>query len=111
MIKLVPDVVAPATVVAVDLVAESYAPTWTKWIDGIMTAGGYALGGWLGWGGDFVKNLGIASAPITMRNIYDAVRGGGGASRKLSYRATSTRGMSQAVSRIPVAPFESDVLY
>jgi hypothetical protein len=109
MIKIVPDVMAPAAVVAVDLVSESFAPTWTKWIDGAMTVGGYVLGGWLGWGGDFVKNIGIASAPITIRNIYDYVRGGGGTSRRLNYRPTRTG--SQAVQRIPVAPFENTVLY
>jgi hypothetical protein len=105
-LKVVPDFGAPLAVVAVDLIAESYAPTWTKWIDGIMTAGGYVLGGWLGWGGDFVKNMGIASMPITARNIYDYVRGGEGSTqRRLQFRPVSSPRVAQQVSKIPVEPF------
>jgi hypothetical protein len=110
-IKIVPDFGAPLAVVAVDLIAESYAPTWTKWIDGIMTVGGYVLGGWMGWGGDFVKNIGIASMPITARNIYEYVKGGvgGGASRKLTYRPVS-RPISRFPASAPEAQFQGDRL-
>jgi len=107
-INFLPDFGAPLTVVAVDLVAESFAPTWTKWIDGAMTAGGY-LGGYLGFGGDFVKNIGIASLPITARNIYEWARSGiGGTSRRLAFQPA---GVSQRVSRIPPTPFEEVGLY
>jgi hypothetical protein len=109
-VKMVPDLGAPLAVVAVDLLAENYAPTWTKWIDGIMTAGGY-VAAWMGWGGDFVKNIGIASMPITARNIYDYVRGGAGASRRLTYRPVSTPRVAQRVSKVPVEPFQDMGLF
>lgn len=89
-IKMVPDVGAPITVVAVDLLAESFIPTWAEYTDYIMTVGGY-LAGWMGWGGDYVKNIGVASLPLTARKIYERVRGG------TSSRAT----MRSRVSRYP----------
>jgi hypothetical protein len=109
-IKMVPDLGAPLAVVAVDLIMENAAPTWTKWADGIMTAGGY-LAGWMGWGGDFTKNIGIASMPITARNIYDYIRGGSGASRRLTYRPTTSPRVATRVGMIPPAPFEDTGLY
>lgn len=68
MIRLVEDVGAPALVFAADYgtskIDEKAAAGATKWNRpigiGLATAG-YLLGGWLGFGGNFVKNLGIAS--------------------------------------------------
>ena len=88
-IRMVPDVGAPLTVVGIDLLAESFVPTWAEYTDYIMTAGGY-LAGWMGWGGDYVKNIGVASLPLTARKIYDRVRGG-----------TSARLTRSRVSRYP----------
>lgn len=92
MIRVVPDVGAPLAVVAVDLLAESFIPDQAEYADYAMTVGGY-LAGWMGWGGDFVKNIGISSAPLTARKIYDRIKGGAGASR-LAFRRS-------AVSRYP----------
>ena len=74
-IRLVPDVGAPLTVVAVDLVAESFLPAQAEYADYVMTAAGY-LSGFMGWGGDYIKTIGVASLPLTARKIYDRVRGG-----------------------------------
>lgn len=74
-IKMVPDLGAPLTVVAIDLAVESLAPNYSKWATGALAAGGY-LAAWQGWGGDFVKNVGIAALPAFAKNVYDYVRGG-----------------------------------
>ena len=79
-IKLVPDVGSPLTVVAVDLMAESFIPAQAEYADYVMTGAGY-LAAFLGWGGDYIKNIGVASLPLTARKIYDRVRGGMGVSR------------------------------
>ena len=73
-IRMVPDIGSPVTVVAVDLLAESFFPTWAEYADYIMTAGGF-LAGWMGWGGDYIKNIGVSSLPLTARKIYERVKG------------------------------------
>lgn len=65
MIKLVPDVGAPALVFAADWATSAYDERATGFKlnrpAGIVLAlAGYA-GAMFGWGGDFVKNIGIAS--------------------------------------------------
>ncbi len=79
-INMVPDIGSPLTVVAVDLVAESFIPAQAEWADYAMTIGGY-LAAFMGWGGDYIKNIGVASAPLTARKIYDRVRGAAPVSR------------------------------
>lgn len=78
-IRLVEDVGAPLTVVAVDLILESTKPEWAKWGTYAMAAYGYisAQMGFLalGKGGDFSKNIGIAALPAAARNVYEQVRG------------------------------------
>lgn len=92
-IRLVEDVGAPLTVVAVDLVIESTKPEWAKWATYAMAATGYACAqfGWMK--GDYIKNLGIAALPAAARNIYEQVRG---MSSPVSRRLGLTR-----VSRYP----------
>lgn len=72
-IRMVPDVAAPLSVVAIDLVAESMVPQYAEYADYVMTAGGY-LAAFLNKGGDFIKTIGVASLPLTARKIYDRVR-------------------------------------
>ena len=74
-LNVIPDVGSPLTVVAVDLLAESFIPAQAEYADYVMTITGY-LAGYMGWGGDFAKNIGIASLPLTARKIYDRVKGG-----------------------------------
>lgn len=78
-IKIIPDIGAPIAVVAVDLITESVAAgKWNEWAAYILAVGGY-LGGFMNWGGDFTKNIGIASLPWAAKKVYDRVRGGASA--------------------------------
>ena len=90
MIKWIPDLGSPLTVVAVDLAAESFLPAQAEYADYVMTAGGY-IAAFMGWGGDYVKNIGVASLPLTARKIYDRFR----------TPATASRMRLRAVSRYP----------
>lgn len=99
-IRVVPDLGAPLAVVGVDLITETAAPNWNEWAAYIMAAGGY-VGGWMGWGGDFVKNVGIASFPWAAKKIYERVKGG--ASSRLGYRRA---GVSRYPAPATKTPFE-----
>jgi hypothetical protein len=82
MIKVVPDVVAPGVVTAVDLLTLEYKPTWNEGLCYGLTALGYIVGGLnlvKGGMGDFVTNLGVSSLPLTARHIRDRVKGGAAA--------------------------------
>lgn len=93
-IKMVPDLGAPVAVTAVDLITESYAPDYNEWAAYILAVGGY-VGGWMGWGGDFTKNVGIASFPWAAKKLYERVKGGAGSpARRMAFRRS-------AVSRYP----------
>lgn len=72
---LVNDLGAPAAVTAIDLVTEATVPEWNEWA-AYLVAGGSYIGAFMGWGGDFVKNMGIAAFPWAAKKIYDRVRGG-----------------------------------
>ncbi len=68
MLKLVEDVGAPVAVIAVDMLTDSVAPKYNEWANYGVTVLGYA-GAVMGWGGGFVKNLGIAAAPLAARAL------------------------------------------
>ena len=116
MIRLVPDVGAPAMVVGVDLLTQEYAPDWNEWASYIMAGGAYiatALGLVKGTGGEFVKNMGIASLPLAARNILDRVRQPATARRtgapaaRLTLRTTSPASrVGQTVNRAYQPEFE-----
>lgn len=72
MIRIVDDVGAPAVVTIIDLVTQASAPTWNSWANYGMTAIGYGAA-FLNYGGDFVKNIGIASLPKTLELLYAMV--------------------------------------
>ena len=101
-IKIVPDVGAPLTVAVVDLVTETIWPAYSNWFTYGMTAIGY-VAGWAGWGGDYLKNIGVSSMPLTAKRIYDSVRGAAPVTKGLAFR-------SRTVSRYPgpaqEAPFQ-----
>ncbi len=102
MIKIGPDVGAPLVVTAIDLVGESTFPKYSNWLTYGMTIVGYAAG-FLNYGGDFVKNIGVTSLPLTAKRIYDAVRSPAAVSKGLAYHTPK-------VSRYPgsaqSAPFQ-----
>ena len=99
-IRVVPDLGAPLAVVGVDLITETAAPNWNEWASYIMAAGGY-IGGWMGWGGDFMKNVGIASFPWAAKKVYERVKGGAGS--RLSFRRA---GVSRYPAPATKTPFE-----
>lgn len=100
-IRVVPDLGAPLAVTAIDLATETWAPTWNEWAAYIAAGGGY-LAAFMGWGGDFVKNVGIASFPWAAKKLYDRVKGGAAsrASSRMSFRRSP-------VSRYPAPATES----
>ena len=100
-IRVVPDLGAPLAVTAVDLMTETWAPTWNEWTAYIAAVGGY-LGGFMGWGGDFTKNVGIASFPWAAKKLYDRVRGG--AVTRTSNRMSFRKG---SVARYPAPAYET----
>ena len=74
MIRMVEDVAAPAAVAAADIITLEVAPDWNEWASYIIAAGGY-VGGFMGFGGPFVKNLGVASFDWAARNLYQRIKG------------------------------------
>ena len=100
MIKWVPDLGAPLTVTAVDLIVETTAPDWNEWAAYIAAGGGY-LSAFMGWGGDFTKNVGIASFPWAAKKVYERVKGG--ASSRLNLRKS---GVSRYPAPATKSPFE-----
>lgn len=104
-INAVNDLGAPVLVTAVDLTIETVAPDYSKYATGIMAVGGY-LGAYFNYGGDFVKNVGIASLPAFAKNIYDWARAGTTAGRARG----ATRPMKfqrSTVSRYPATHTEA----
>lgn len=88
-LNLVADLGAPATVIAADLLTEKFQPNANEWVAYALTAVGY-IGGVMGMGGDYVKNLGVASLPLTARHIANRVPG---------FMTRSVRGSSASVVR------------
>lgn len=68
------DVGAPVVVIAADLLTKNFAPTWNEWLAYIAAVGGY-LGAGMNFGGEFIKNIGIASVDWAANRIYDRVKG------------------------------------
>jgi hypothetical protein len=92
-IRIVEDVGAPVAVAAVNIVTKQYLPKYNDWANYIMTVGGY-VGAAMNWGGPFLKNVGIASFPLSAERIYDRVRGAAvsGSVRRVSrYPAPETQ--------------------
>lgn len=74
MIRWVEDLGAPAVVAGVDVLTTEKKPEWNRPIGIGLSAAGYILGGVMGIGGPFVKNLGIASAPWAFESIYQYIK-------------------------------------
>jgi len=88
MIRVVPDVGAPLAVAAVNIATRTAFPVQHDWFIYGMTAIGY-VAAWMGWGGDFVKQIGVSSLPLTADKIYDRVAGASPVSRRLSMSRVS----------------------
>jgi len=70
---LINDLGAPIAVTAIQLGVETAKPEWEEYASYVVAAGsGVAF--YMGYGGDFVKNMMVASIPWAARNIYDRVK-------------------------------------
>ena len=98
-IRMVPDVGAPLVVAGVNIASRTAFPEYHDWVVYGMTALGY-IGAWMGWGGEFLKMVGVSSLPLTADKIYDRVRGG--ASKQVGSLA-----FRQRVSRYPAPVLEA----
>lgn len=94
MIKIVPDVVAPAVVTGIDIATLELAADWNEYASYIVAGGAYLVAGLglvRGNAGDFIRNMGIAALPLAARNIYARVKQpvASRASSRLALRRTS----------------------
>ncbi len=94
-IRMVEDVAAPLVVAGVNIVSRTAIPAYHDWLVYGMTTLGY-IGGWMRWGGDFVKQIGVSSLPLTADKIYERVRGGAAVTK---VRTTSNQLNRQRVTR------------
>lgn len=103
-IIVVEDIGAPLAVTVVNIMARASTKTiagmtYSEALTYLMTVGGY-VGAYMGWGGkysEFVKNVAIASAPMSFDKLYSRIKGA----------ATSSRPMAMRVSRYPGPAAES----
>lgn len=98
-IKMVEDFGPPIAVTAVDLLTEEFVPQYNEWASYIMAAGGY-VAGMMGFGGQFVMNMGMAALPLAARNIRDRVKSGMTgkvAGSRMSFRPAMSGRVSQTV--------------
>jgi hypothetical protein len=110
-IKMIEDVGAPATVAVVSVITNELAPDWNEWAHYIMTGLGY-IGGILGFGGGYVKNLGVASLDGTVQHIYTRVKGGVSSkasvpTSKMTLRSIPTGPVNRPVQRSYQTEFET----
>ena len=69
------DVGAPLAVTAIDIAVEATAPQWDEYVAyGLPIVTWIAAG--MNRGGNFVKNMAIASTPTMANRIYRQIRGG-----------------------------------
>ncbi|HUV55826.1 MAG TPA: hypothetical protein VMV84_01205 [Dehalococcoidales bacterium] len=106
-IRLVNDLVAPLAVVTVDLTSETVAPDWNEPLAYVVAGGGY-LSALMGWGGDFAKNVGIASFPWAAKKIYERARGLGTVTQK---SVQLKRPVSKVITRSYQPEFEQAAAY
>ena len=74
-IKMTEDLGAPVVVALANIVTKEVQPDWNEWAHYILTAVGYGAG-FMNFGGNFVKNLGVASLSGTIDHIYTRVKSG-----------------------------------
>lgn len=106
-IKMLPDLGAPLGVTAIDLLSETYAPNYNEWAAYIVAVAGY-LGAWMGWGGDTMKNMGIAAFPWAAKKLYDRVKGGMTARpSRMTFRRSAGVATRAPMTRYPAVPTET----
>lgn len=98
-IKMMDDVGAPLAVAGIDIASKATMPQWNNWIIYGVTGLGY-LASVMGWGGNFIKQMGVSSLPLTAERIYAQVMGGA-VSERLAYRAR------KSVGRYPAPAYDT----
>jgi hypothetical protein len=88
------DVGAPVAVTAVDLLSQNMFPKYNEWIKYGMAVVGYGAA-YMNRGGDFAKNVGIASFPLAAEALYARVKGMGGTTKLAMRMAGSGGGVSR----------------
>lgn len=110
MIRLTDDLGAPLAVFGADWATQAIDARsaggfkWNAPVGIGIAATGYVIGGWLGYGKTFLKNMGIASFDWAANSVKDYIQVGGAASkvgRRVSVRPT------HRISRYP-APAYTD---
>lgn len=109
MIRLTDDLGAPAVVFGADwatqaIDARSSGFKWNAPVGIGIAAAGYVLGGWLGYGKTFLKNMGIASFDWAANSIKDYIQVGG-VGAKMGHRVSVRP--THRISRYP-APAYTD---
>lgn len=102
MIRLVPDVAAPATVAAVNIVSRQSMPEWHDMLVYAMTVLGYGAD-MMNVGGDYVKNIGVTSLPLTIDKLYERIKG-----TPVTRTAGAVRRVSSPVTRYPAPAFADE---
>ncbi len=74
------DLGAPLAVTAVNIIGRKSIPQYHDWLVYGMTALGYGMA-YFNKGGDFMKNVGIASLPLTADKLYSRITSGSVSSR------------------------------
>ena len=90
MIRIVEDVGAPVAVAVVDMATKSMLPQYNSWINYGMTIIGYGAA-YLNKGGDFTKNIGIASLPKSLEQVYALFTSPAAVSSGVGYRMSQTQ--------------------
>ena len=101
-INHVNDVGAPLAVTAVELITETTVPQYNEWAAYLLAIGGYA-GSMMGYGGDFVKNVGIASMPWAAKKVYDRVKSMTGGTSRLALRRVAA-----PITRYPAPSYNDE---
>lgn len=96
MIRLVEDVGAPVGVGVVNMLIDSYKPTWADGANIVMALGGLGAS-YMGYGGQIAKNVGIAATPAAFKAIVGMVKGAG---------VGTTASVRRRVGRWPAPPYE-----
>ena len=92
MIKMVDDFGAPAVVALADIATSEKKESWNKPLGIGISAASYLLGGFMGIGGNFVKQMGVASFPWAAGSIYQYIKEAAPISARTSSKVSSRIG-------------------
>ena len=105
-IRWVDDLGAPALVALADIAVDEQKPAWSRPVGVGLSATGYILGGYMGIGGAFLKNVGIAAGPWAFESIYRWIREGAGVGGRVSRARMSP--VKSRVTRWPAPAYEGE---